>query len=180
VAGDRVDAVEINKQFVSLLERRREQDPIFSRQGDQLRIIHSAVQDLPGQGIYDFIISGLPLNSLPSDQVREIFQSYIRLLKPGGTLTYYEYVFIRQLTSPFVNRRERRRLYRVGRLVNQYIRSFQVRRQQVFINVPPAVVRHLRFQPLRPAIQRNALIPIAKGSTRPSRASSRRRSSVSL
>ena len=44
-------------------------------------------------------------------------------------------------------RRERRRLYRVGRVVGQYIGAYQFRRQHVLMNVPPAIVRHLRFVP---------------------------------
>src|SRR5438876_472422 len=79
--------------------------------------------------------------------VRQIFRTFNRLLKPGGTLSYYEYLLIRQLQSPFVNRRERRRLYCVGRVVGDYIRTYQVRRQQVLMNMPPAIVRHLRLKP---------------------------------
>ena len=92
-------------------------------------------------------MSGLPLNNFPVALVRQIFQAYNRLLKPGGVLSYFEYVLIRQLKTPFVNRRERRRLYRVGKLVGRYIRSYQVRRKQVLMNVPPAIVRHLRLKP---------------------------------
>jgi phospholipid N-methyltransferase len=145
--GDQVDLVEINSQFVELLQRRFEQEWLFRSRRDQFRLVHAAVEDLPGEGVYDFIISGLPLNNFPTAQVREIFAAYKRLLKPGGTLTYYEYVLIRQLKAPFVNRRERRRLYRVGRVVRGYIRTCQVRRQQVLMNVPPAIVRHLRLNP---------------------------------
>jgi phospholipid N-methyltransferase len=101
---------------------------------------------LPGDGIYDFIVSGLPINNFPVSQVREIFRAYKRLLKPGGTLSFFEYVLIRQLKSPFVSRRERRRLYRVGWVVERYIRDFQIRRQRVLINFPPAYARHLRFK----------------------------------
>jgi hypothetical protein len=54
---------------------------------------------------------------------------------------------IRQLQTPFVNRRERRRLYRLGKVVGRYIRNFQVRRQQVLMNFPPAIVRHLQLKP---------------------------------
>jgi hypothetical protein len=89
-------------------------------------------------------------------QVRDIFRAYSRLLKPGGTLTYYEYVLIRQLKTPFVNRKERRRLYRVGRVVGSYIDSFQVRRERIFMNMPPAIVRHLSLKP--------GLSPLAAGS----------------
>src|SRR6266576_2102252 len=60
----------------------------FLQPGDQL----DAVEDLPGEGVYDYIVSGLPLNNFPVSQVRKIFRAYNRLLKPGGTLTYYEYV----------------------------------------------------------------------------------------
>ncbi len=95
-----------------------------------------------------------PLNNFPAAQVREIFKAYNRLLKPGGTLTYYEYVFIRQVMTPFVNRRERRRLYRVGRVVSSYIRSYQVRKQPIFINVPPAIVRTLSLKPPTAGIDR--------------------------
>jgi phospholipid N-methyltransferase len=144
---DRLDAVEINGQFVTLLRRRLEQEWSFRCLPNQVRIIEAAVESLPGEGIYDFIVSGLPLNNFPVAQIRSIFAAYRRLLKPGGTLTYYEYVLIRQLKTPFCNRRERRRLYRVGRLVGGYIRSFQVRRERILINVPPAIVRHLRLKP---------------------------------
>jgi phospholipid N-methyltransferase len=144
---DRLDVVEINGHFIELLRQRFDQEWTFWRCRDQVRLLHGAVEDLPGIGVYDVIISGLPLNNFPVAQVREIFRVYNRLLKPGGTLSYYEYVFIRQLKTPFVNRRERRRLAGVGRVVRTYIRACQVRREGVFMNVPPAIVRHLRLQP---------------------------------
>jgi len=145
--GDHLDAVELNGRFVALLKRRFVKEWLFHFHRQQVKVIHSAVEDLPGEGVYDFIVSGLPLNNFPVAHVRRIFQVYERLLKPGGTLTYFEYVLIRQLKTPFVNRRERRRLYRVGRVVGDYIRDFQVRRQKVLINVPPAIVRHLHLKP---------------------------------
>jgi phospholipid N-methyltransferase len=144
---DRLDLVEINGRFVHWLQERFDKDWEFRFYRDQVAIIHSAVEKLQGEGIYDFIVSGLPLNNFPVAAVRDIFRAYGRLLKPGGTLTYYEYVFIRHLKTPFVNRRERRRLLSVGRLVGGYIRSFQIRRERIFINVPPATVRHLRLKP---------------------------------
>jgi len=145
--GDRLDAVEINPHFIEVLRRRFEEEWKFWRHREQVSLIQAAIEQLPGEGLYDVIISGLPLNNFPVAQVREIFRVYNRLLKTGGTLAYYEYVFIRQLKTPFVNRRERRRLYRIGRVVGNYIQAYQVRRQRVFMNVPPAVVRHLRLHP---------------------------------
>jgi phosphatidylethanolamine/phosphatidyl-N-methylethanolamine N-methyltransferase len=145
--GDQLDLVELNSHFIALLQQRFEEEWRFWRHRQRTQLIHSAVESLPGEATYDFIISGLPLNNFPVAQVREIYRCYNRLLKPGGTLSYYEYVFIRQLITPFANRRERRRLYRVGRVVSDYIRTYQLRKQQVLMNVPPAVVRHLRLKP---------------------------------
>ena len=144
---DRLDAVELNSHFVKLLQKRFVQEPAFRCRRDQVEVVHAPVQELLGDSVYDFIISGLPLNNFPAAQVRDIFRAYNRLLKPGGMLSYYEYVLVRQLKTPFVNRRERRRLYRVGRVVGRYIRAYQTERHPVIINVPPALVRHLRLRP---------------------------------
>jgi phospholipid N-methyltransferase len=144
---DLLDAVEINGQFIALLQRRLDKDLLFRRRRDQVRLIHAPVEELLGEGVYDYIVSGLPLNNFLGGQVRDIFRAFNRLLKPGGILTYYEYVFIRQLKTPFASRRERRRLYRVGRVVGDYIRAHQVRRQRVIMNVPPAIVRTLLLKP---------------------------------
>jgi len=144
--NDRLDAVEINPHFVRLLEQRVREERVFRHCRDQIQVIQAAVEDLLGDSVYDFIVSGLPLNNFAVAQVRSIFATYNRLLKPGGTLTYYEYVLVRQLKTPFVDRRERRRLFRVGRGVGGYIRNYQFRRERIFINVPPATVRHLRLK----------------------------------
>ena len=76
--------MEINNRFVSLLGHRFSTEWPFIRCRDQVEIIHAAVEDLVGEGIYDFIVSGLPLNNFPVDQVRGIFRAYNRLLKPGA------------------------------------------------------------------------------------------------
>lgn len=162
-ADDTLDAVELNEQFVEQLRQRIERHADFARTRSQIRVIHCSVQDLPGEAVYDYIISGLPLNSFPSSLVKLIFQAYRRLLKPGGVLTYFEYVLVRQLQTPFVNRFERRRLYRVGRVVDEYIRAFQVDRERVFMNVPPAVVRHLKLKPVEAAANPAAIPAARKG-----------------
>jgi len=159
--GDQLDAVELNGRFAAILKRRLAKEWLFHFHRNEVQVIHSAVEDLPGEAVYDFIVSGLPLNNFPVSQVREIFRVYKRLLKPGGTLTYYEYVLIRQLKTPFVSRRERRRLYRVGRVVGDYIRDYQIRRQKVLINVPPAIVRHLHLKPDESAGKRSKQLVVA-------------------
>ena len=156
---DRFDAVEINPQFVQHLRRRFQQETLFRDRADQIELIEGPVEELIGDGVYDFIISGLPLNNFAVSQVRTIFRTFRRLLKPGGTLAYYEYAWVRQLKTPFVSRQERRRLFRIGHVVGRYIRDYQIRHKRILINVPPATVRHLCLKPVTAAARRSLSAP---------------------
>lgn len=144
--GDRLDIVEINQHFVNVLQRRFAEEPLFHRRRDQVHLMHAPLQELPGAERYDYMISGLPLNNFPIALVRDIFRSYQRLLRKGGVLSYFEYLWIRSVKTLFVSRPERRRLHVLSRLLDRRIAAAQFREDWVLGNVPPAVARHLRFQ----------------------------------
>src|SRR5258708_3059987 len=61
--GDQFDIVEINADFVALLRRRFADEPLFQSRAHQARLIHSPLLELPGEGVYDYMVSGLPLNN---------------------------------------------------------------------------------------------------------------------
>jgi phospholipid N-methyltransferase len=145
--GDSLDCVELNPVFAQHVRDLVASHRVFTGKRDRIDVVTCGVEELPGENVYDFIVSGLPFNSFPAGLVRRIFQAYSRLLKPGGIVSYFEYVLVRQLQTPFVNKDERRRLHRVGMIVGKYISDFQVRREHVLMNVPPAVVRHLLLKP---------------------------------
>lgn len=143
--GDQLDLVEINEHFVAVLERRFAEEPLFRDRRGQARVLHAPLQAVPGEGVYDFLVSGLPLNNFAVPLVAEIFAAYRRLLRPGGVLSYFEYLWVRDLKGLLVSAAERQRLRQLGALLGREIRAHQFREQWVFLNVPPAAVRHLRF-----------------------------------
>ena len=143
--GDWLDIVEINENFVAVLERRFTAEPLWRRRCEQVRLIHAPLQEVAGSGVYDFMISGLPLNNFPLALVRDIFKSYQRLLKAEGILSYFEYLLIRPLKMQFVSKRERQRLHVLRRYLERRIRAGQFREDWVLFNVPPAVARHFHF-----------------------------------
>jgi phosphatidylethanolamine/phosphatidyl-N-methylethanolamine N-methyltransferase len=145
--GDTLDLVEINPHFAQQLEDRLQRDPEFKSKKDAVRVIVAPIQDVKGESVYDMIFSGLPLNNFTPDEVRSIFGTLTRLVKPGGLLTYFEYTFIRTLKMPFAGRKERERLAMIGKMLDEYIRDCQVRRDHVLLNLPPATVRQLRLKP---------------------------------
>jgi phosphatidylethanolamine/phosphatidyl-N-methylethanolamine N-methyltransferase len=94
---DRLDIVEINGSFVELIRRRFEEESSFRCRNHLARLIHAPLQEVEGQGVYDYMISGIPLNNFAPPLVEEIFRSYRRLLQPEGMLSYFEYATLRDL-----------------------------------------------------------------------------------
>lgn len=147
--GSRLDVYEVNPVFARHLERtfadgdghpvRRAGSP---RVG--VRVHASRVQDLPEGARYDAIISGLPLNNFEPDLVRVIMRKLFAALEPGGVMTWFEYLLIRELKALATGRRERRRLRRVGRVTGSFLQRYEFHREAIFLNIPPAVVHHLR------------------------------------
>lgn len=142
---DKFTMVEINPHFVAIMQERLSKEEPFTSHRGQVELVNAPVEQVSGQGCYDHIISCLPMNNFPGQLVRDIFQVFQRLLCPGGTLTFFEYIAVRELKSPFVPEPERKRLLEVGEIVGSYVRNYEVRRQAVLANLPPAWVRHLRF-----------------------------------
>lgn len=143
--GDRLDIVEINPKFAAIVERRFDQEDSFRQVRGQANVILSPLQAVRGEKVYDFMISGLPLNNFSMALVEEIFRSYERLLKTNGVLSYFEYLAVRNMKMPFVSAGEKERLSILGEYLDRKIRTAQIAEDVVLWNVPPAVARHFRF-----------------------------------
>jgi phospholipid N-methyltransferase len=143
--GDRLVLIERNEQFVSRLRARLEHEPQFRRAADRVTLLHASVEELAEDQSFDLIISGLPLNNFSVELVEQILAKLRRLLAPGGTLSFFEYVAIRRAKSLISSRGERDRLRGVGRRMDEVLRTNEIDRELVLANVPPAWVHHLRF-----------------------------------
>ena len=118
-------------------------NPIFPVAA-QIQIFHAPLQEISGHSVYDFMISGLPLNNFALSLVGDIFESYERLLKPEGVLSYFEYLCVRTLKMPFVSSSERERLRMLGRFLDARICAARSASKKCCV-ISPAVARHLRF-----------------------------------
>jgi hypothetical protein len=77
--------------------------------------------------------------------VEQILAKLGRILAPGGTLSFFEYVAVRRIKSLLSRRAERNRLNGVERVLRQLLDRAEVRRDRVWANVPPAWVHHVRW-----------------------------------
>ncbi len=144
--GDRFDLVELNEAFVEVLKKRFDTEPVWQAVADLAEIHQLPLQDFDQGEPYDFIISGLPHVNFPPAVVETITDSYFRLLKPGGTLSYFEYLYIRPLKKVVTLGTTRQKIRAVDRILAEHLRRHRLRRDTVFLNVPPAWVQHLRVQ----------------------------------
>lgn len=143
-AHDRFDLVELNEEFVRRLQLRFVQDAAWRRVAGQSTVHQLPIQQFAAEQPYDFVISGLPLNNFPADLVRSITDTYFRLLKPGGVLSYFEYMFVRPIRRRVTRGADQQRIIRIDDILQAHCRRCRIRRDNVWINLPPAWVQHLR------------------------------------
>lgn len=142
--GDRFDLVELNAVFAQHLRTQFEQDATWKRVAALSEVHSCPLQEFQSDAPYDVVISGLPLNNFPSDLVDDIFEHYFRHLAPSGVLSYFEYQFVRSIRTRFGARSERERLKSIDSTMARYCQQHRVRRDWIFVNLPPAWVQHLR------------------------------------
>jgi phospholipid N-methyltransferase len=143
-ADDRLVLVERNEQFVYHLKQRLAEIPADESVRDRISVVHAAVEELPENEPYDLIISGLPLNNFAVESVDQILSKLGRLLAPGGTLSFFEYVAVRRAKSLVCSRTDRERLQGIAQVLGRFLHD-EVRRDLVWANVPPAWVHHVRL-----------------------------------
>jgi phospholipid N-methyltransferase len=100
---------------------------------------------LPQERPFDLIISGLPLNNFAVAEVEAILDIFARLIAPGGTLSFFEYIAIRRVKALVSGQAGRQRLRGIGAALRRTLEGREIKRDWVWPNVPPAWVHHVRW-----------------------------------
>jgi phosphatidylethanolamine/phosphatidyl-N-methylethanolamine N-methyltransferase len=145
---DELWMIELNPTFAAHLRSAFNDKPNFRDVASRCHLIEGSVAQLgplSQDGQFDLIISGLPLNNFSSDDVKDILQAYAKLLKPGGILSFFQYILIRPAKLFVSVGSERARLKGVGQVIEGVLGEREFAREWVWVNVPPAWVHHIRF-----------------------------------
>jgi phosphatidylethanolamine/phosphatidyl-N-methylethanolamine N-methyltransferase len=140
-----LDIFEINASFVEHLQERIDREQCFQAMRSRIDLRLGNILDYKAPAKYDAILSGLPFNNFTPEDVRTFFEHFRALSKKGGTLTFFEYVGVRPLQKPFVSKERRTRVKQVAAVVHEFAEAYQYDQRIVLANMPPARVRHLRF-----------------------------------
>ena len=142
---DRLDLVELNERFVGMLHERLEHDPAWNAIASRVRVMKMPVEEVDAAGNYDVIVSGLPLNNFSCKLVEKILKHFHRLAAPQASLSFFEYVAVRKAKALLTKHNERKRLSGIERLLSREFAAWEVDRDCILANVPPAWVHHLQL-----------------------------------
>jgi phosphatidylethanolamine/phosphatidyl-N-methylethanolamine N-methyltransferase len=144
-ADDQLWLVELNPVFAAHLRHAFKERPSFRAVADRCHLVEGSVQNLGQEAQFDVVVSGLPLNNFSIQDVRAILDSFAKLLKPAGVLSFFQYILIRDAKTIVSYGSERMRLKSVGDAIDAVLSQREFAREWVWPNVPPAWVHHLRF-----------------------------------
>ena len=147
---DHLCLIEINQTFVTHLKTAFKERPPLRAKAHRVDVIHGRLEDLKDDGRYDLIVSGLPLNNFSADAVEQILDGFGRLLKPGGVLSFFEYIALRSVRSWVGSKEDRERIRAISGLLHHTLDGREIQRDWVWPNVPPAWVHHVRLHAAPP------------------------------
>ena len=133
---DILDVIELNSNFCDILKRSFEEER-------NIKVHCVSIMDWNPEYKYDFIISGLPFNAFNPELVRNILDKYQELIKPGGMISYFEYMFLANIKRIVLSEKEKAESEGTLLNVTEFRNKFKVQRDRVWLNMPPAYVYHL-------------------------------------
>lgn len=138
--SDRLCLVEYDNKFYEQLKERYKDIP-------NVKVIHMSILDYKVDPCkrYDFVISGLPLNSFSVSDVRKIFLKFKDLTAEGGTLSYFDYLLLPKIKRLYLDDEDRLNFDAILRMKKDFFATYGQRIKKVLLNVFPARVLHHRL-----------------------------------
>lgn len=90
---------------------------------------------------FDYIVSGLPLNSFSEEFVQNVFSKFVSL-SPKGCLSYFDYKGLPKFKRLYLATNERRKFDAILWTKSQFFKNHGLREECVWFNFPPARVLH--------------------------------------
>ncbi len=140
---DELHLVEFDRDFCAQLREK------FAKV-DNIKIYEGSITDfdpekdmhLPPDQKYDAIISSLPFNAFDQQTVDTILSKYEHLVREGGGVSYFEYLFLPTISKLFVEKVKAHQLDQLLELKDKFYRKHGNTKQSVWVNMPPAQIVH--------------------------------------
>lgn len=137
-SNDTLDVVEIDPAFCKILQEKFGNNP-------KIAINCTSITDWQPPYKYDIIISTIPFSALKADPVAQILNKYREFIKPNGIMSYVEYMGASSIRNLFLNKEDKQDLVRKRTLLADLQRVIGLGTVNIWLNIPPCYVHHLRL-----------------------------------
>lgn len=138
-AGDHLDVIELLPELCEVLQKEFEK-----HQGIDVHCID--IMQWQPERKYDFIVSGLPFNSFPRELVEKMTTHIKSLAKPEAIMSFFEYKWLPAIRPYFMNADEKAAYAATRQVIDNFIAAYEFEKANVYLNLPSAVVHHLRIK----------------------------------
>lgn len=138
--SDTLDLVEFDEKFCAQLRERYRNLP-------NVRVFQKSILDHEVQRDrkYNYVVSGLPLNSFSVEMVRKIFEKFEELTARDGYLSYFDYLFLPAIKRVGLNKEEKQSFDAILSLKERFFEKRGEEKNYVMRNLFPARVLHHIF-----------------------------------
>lgn len=105
-----------------------------------VKVIHVSITEYEPKEKYDYIVSGLPLNAFQADFVQRVFDKFVSIIKPGGKMSYFEYLFLPKLSLMIYSGEAKENLQKILAEKERHHDAHYLGKERVWTNLPPAQV----------------------------------------
>lgn len=135
--NDHLDVVELTEDLCKLLR-----DEFGSNKSVTI-FCGDILKWQPGENNYDYIVSGLPFNSFPAQLVKDITDQFVRLSKPNGQVSFFEYLYLPQIRPLLMSKKEKEEYEATRKVILNFVNKYKTSEKDVMLNIPPAKVYYL-------------------------------------
>lgn len=135
--NDTLDIVELDHQFCTQLSRKFGHQP-------NITIYEASILDFDQTG-YDVVVSSLPLNAFDSPLVYQILLKYKSLVKPGGYISYFEYMGFSKLKKIYLSGEPQVDFRANLMLKRTFVKNYCTEVDMIWQNIPPARIFHCQM-----------------------------------
>lgn len=147
---DKLTICDMNEQFLNFMKTRFQEEDKFKKMADQVDFFMGNVTECGGENEFDVIISTIPFTTLTREQLKEVIERYKILLRPGGSLSYIEYAYFRDLRDALQPIKKNEQFEETNEIIQEMLECYEYRTELIRSNIPPANVRSIRFEQASP------------------------------
>lgn len=142
--GDTLVICEINPKFMSILQSKMEENPLFQEKSESISFFNGPIQELKEDKKFDVIICSLPFLNFDVKTVKEIFNKLKRVSTNKTVMTYYEYIGLRDISKLISLKQRKQRMSEIDSFMKEHHKTNKIGHEKIWLNFLPINIYKMR------------------------------------